>query len=117
MIDTTRLNPARPLAAAKKAGWWPPIWPRLWRAPERRFISAHQIVGRLVLESVRARQEAADWTAEQLAAFAPSSPPTWRGCLQPAEGMKTRELPGGTGPAAVASALDEAEARLEQWKR
>ena len=32
--------------------------------------------------------------------------------LEPAEGMKTRELPGGAGPAAVAKALDEAEARL-----
>ncbi len=31
--------------------------------------------------------------------------------------MKTRELPGGTGPAAVAQALDEAEARLREWKQ
>jgi len=37
--------------------------------------------------------------------------------LDPLEGMKTRELPGGTGPATVARALSEAEARLQQWKR
>jgi hypothetical protein len=31
--------------------------------------------------------------------------------------MKSREIPGGTGPAAVAQALEEAERRIEQWKR
>jgi hypothetical protein len=36
--------------------------------------------------------------------------------LNPAEGMKTRELPGGTGPAAVSQALDQAEARLRDWQ-
>jgi hypothetical protein len=30
--------------------------------------------------------------------------------------MKTRELPGGAGPGAVARALDDAEARLRHWK-
>jgi hypothetical protein len=37
--------------------------------------------------------------------------------LEPAEGMKTREIPGGAGPGAVAHALDEAEARLRSWRR
>ena len=32
--------------------------------------------------------------------------------LRPSEGMKTREIPGGTGPDSVARALDEAQARL-----
>jgi argininosuccinate lyase len=32
--------------------------------------------------------------------------------LRPEAGMKSRELPGGTGPETVARALDEAEARL-----
>jgi len=36
--------------------------------------------------------------------------------LKPTEGMKTREIAGGTGPAMVAEALDEAEARLHQWQ-
>ena len=31
--------------------------------------------------------------------------------------MKTREIPGGTGPAAVARALDDAEARLGAMER
>ena len=32
--------------------------------------------------------------------------------LTPMEGMKSRELPGGTGPNAVAQAMAEAEQRL-----
>ena len=36
--------------------------------------------------------------------------------LDPAEGMKSREMPGGTGPEAVAQALAEARARLAQMR-
>jgi hypothetical protein len=34
--------------------------------------------------------------------------------LNPSEGMKTREIRGGTGPVHVAKALVEARARLDQ---
>jgi hypothetical protein len=37
--------------------------------------------------------------------------------LRPAEGMKTREIRGGTGPKAVAAALNDAEARLAAFKK
>ena len=80
------------------------------------FHQAHQIVGKLVLESVQQGKKPLDWTAEQLAAFAPEFTADMARLLQPAEGMKTRELPGGTGPAAVAKALEDAEARLRSWK-
>ena len=36
--------------------------------------------------------------------------------MNPAAGMKTREIKGGTGPAAVAAALDEAAQRLLSWR-
>jgi hypothetical protein len=36
--------------------------------------------------------------------------------MNPSEGMKTREVLGGTGPAAVAKALDDAGARLKQLR-
>jgi argininosuccinate lyase len=65
-----------------------------------------------VLESVRTHKKPADWTAEQLAAFAPEFTPETARLLNPLEGMKTRELPGGTGPAAVARALVDARTRL-----
>jgi argininosuccinate lyase len=76
------------------------------------FHRAHQIVGELVLESMRRGKKPSDWTGEALAAFAPEFKPEIARLLTPAEGMKTRELPGGTGPAAVARALNEADERV-----
>jgi argininosuccinate lyase len=80
------------------------------------FHRAHQLVGKLVLESVRAGQKPADWTPEALAAFAPEFTPEIARLLDPREGMKTREVPGGTGPKAVESALNEATSRLARLR-
>jgi argininosuccinate lyase len=44
--------------------------------------------------------------------FAPEFTAEMAKLLQPAEGMKTREIRGGTGPAAVAAALKDAQTRL-----
>jgi argininosuccinate lyase len=76
------------------------------------FHRAHQLVGRLVLESIRTGKKPSDWDGESLAAFAPEFTPDMAALLNPAEGMKSRELPGGTGPRAVQAALDEAERRI-----
>ncbi|HXJ38077.1 MAG TPA: hypothetical protein VNH18_02295, partial [Bryobacteraceae bacterium] len=78
------------------------------------FHTAHQIVGRLVLDSVRSGKKPGDWNAESLAAFAPEFTPDIARLLNPREGMKTREIKGGTGPATVAAALAEARLRLTQ---
>ncbi len=76
------------------------------------FHQAHQIVGRLVLESVRAGKKPADWNAASLAQFAPEFTPEIALLLDPREGMKTREIAGGTGPDTVAAALITARVRL-----
>jgi argininosuccinate lyase len=76
------------------------------------FHTAHQIVGRLVLESVRSGKNPGDWDAESLARFAPEFTPDVARLLDPREGMKTREIAGGTGPRTVAAALAEARRRL-----
>ena len=76
------------------------------------FHTAHQIVGRLVLESVKQGKKPADWTPSDLAAFAPEFTPAMARLMNPSEGMKTREIAGGTGPQAVAAALAEARHRL-----
>ena len=63
------------------------------------FHQAHQIVGRLVLESVRAGKKPADWNAEDTGTRSRrNSRPMMARLLDPREGMKTREIPGGTGP-------------------
>ena len=116
VVDTTRLRPESP-AAAVQTSW--AVATDLADALARSgvpFHQAHQIVGRLVLESTRASKKPADWTPEMLAAFDPAFTPEMARYLDPAEGIKTRELPGGTGPEAVARALDEAEARLAALK-
>jgi argininosuccinate lyase len=76
------------------------------------FHKAHEIVGRLVLESMKASKRPSDWSSEALAEFAPELTPEMVRLLAPGEGMKSRELPGGTGPAAVAEALVRATERL-----
>jgi argininosuccinate lyase len=76
------------------------------------FHQAHQIVGRLVLESVRSGKKPGDWTAASLARFAPEFTPDIARLLDPREGMKTREITGGTGPETVAAALLAARSRL-----
>jgi len=78
------------------------------------FHQAHQIVGRLVLESVRQAKRPGDWTPQALAAFAPEFTPGMARLLRPSEGMKTREVRGGTGPEHVARALTEARERLSR---
>jgi argininosuccinate lyase len=76
------------------------------------FHQAHQLVGRLVLESTRNHKKPADWNAETLAAFAPEFTPDIAALLDPREGMKSREVIGGTGPNSVAAALKTARERL-----
>jgi argininosuccinate lyase len=78
------------------------------------FHQAHQIVGRFVLESVRCGRKPADWTPDEMRAFAPEFSPDMARLLEPKEGMRSREAPGGTGPKAVAAALVEARRRLSE---
>ncbi len=117
VIESTRLDAGKPAQAAEES--WA-VATDLAEALARAgtpFHRAHQLVGKLVLESVKQGKKPADWTPADLAAFAPEFTSDIARLLLPTEGMKTREIPGGTGPAAVALALAEAEARLKQWTR
>jgi argininosuccinate lyase len=116
VIASTRLHPAKPAEAARDS--WvvaTDLAEALARAGTP-FHRAHQIVGKLVLESIQQGKQPLDWTADQLTAFAPEFTADMARLLQPTEGMKTRELPGGAGPAAVTKALEDAEARLHNWR-
>jgi argininosuccinate lyase len=76
------------------------------------FHQAHQLVGALVLESIRQGKKPADWTPAGLAAFSAQFTPDFARLLSPREGMKSREIAGGTGPESVAAALRRARERL-----
>jgi argininosuccinate lyase len=112
VAESVVLDEARPAAAAEES--WviaTDLAEELARAGIA-FHRAHQIVGKLVLESVRSGKKPQDWTGEELAAFAPEFTPSMARLLKPVEGMKTRSLEGGTAPDAVNRALGEAESRL-----
>ena len=116
IVDSATLNPALPAAAADES--WvvaTDLAEALARAGTP-FHQAHQIVGRLVLESVRQGKKPTDWNREELTEFAPEFTPEMADLLKPSAGMKTREIPGGTGPRTVATALEEAEKRLKRLR-
>jgi argininosuccinate lyase len=114
VIESAKLKPAKPAAAAEES--WvvaTDLAEALARAGTA-FHQAHQIVGRLVLESVRTGKKPADWTPEALVSFAPEFTPAMATLLKPSAGMKSREIRGGTGPNTVSEALATARVRLAQ---
>ena len=116
VVATARLKPERPAQAAEES--WV-VATDLAEALARSgtpFHQAHQIAGRLVLESVRTGKKPLEWNAETLKAFAPEFTAECAAVLNPSQGMKTREIAGGTGPQHVAKALDEARIRLAKLR-
>ncbi len=116
VADSVKLHPAKPAAAAEESWVVATDLAEALARGGHAVPSAHQIVGRLVLESVRKGKRPADWSAAALAEFAPEFTPEMARLLDPREGMKTREIAGGTGPRAVASALAEAARHLEEMR-
>ncbi|HWB83877.1 MAG TPA: argininosuccinate lyase [Bryobacteraceae bacterium] len=114
VIESVKLHPARPASAAEES--WvvaTDLAEALARAGTP-FHQAHQIVGRFVLESVRAGKKPSDWTPQEMQRFAPEFTGDLASLLDPRQGMRSREIPGGTGPQAVARALAAARHRLTQ---
>ena len=114
VIESTRLNPARPAAAAAES--WvvaTDLAEALARAGTP-FHQAHQIVGRFVLDSMRTGKKPSDWTAEEMRRFAPEFTGEFAELLNAEKGIGTREIPGGTGPQSVAQALERAKQVLGQ---
>lgn len=115
VVKTTKLNSAIPLAAAE-ASWV--VATDIAEELARRgtpFHQAHQLAGKLVLHSINIGKKPSEWTVEELARFAPEFGGDFVRLMNPVEGMKTREVPGGTGPNAVAKALITARERLNHW--
>jgi argininosuccinate lyase len=113
VAESVSLQPAKPAAAAEES--WvvaTDLAEELARSGTA-FHRAHQIVGQLVLDSVKTGKKPSQWNGVELAAFAPEFQPEMARLLNPVEGMKSRELEGGTAPRAVARALAEATARLK----
>jgi argininosuccinate lyase len=115
VVDSAKLHVEKPAAAAEESWVVATDLAEALARSGTAFHQAHQIVGRLVLDSVRSGKKPADWTAEALVKFDPAFKPEMIALMKPSEGMKTREIRGGTGPAAVKAALETARARLSAF--
>ncbi|MBI2817211.1 MAG: argininosuccinate lyase [Acidobacteria bacterium] len=72
------------------------------------FHEAHQIVGKLVLESLRAGRQPQDCTLNDLKHYSPLFDKNALPLLTPEAGVARRTVKGGTSPASVREALKEA---------
>jgi argininosuccinate lyase len=114
VVESVRLEESKPAAAAEESWVVATDLAEALARSGTAFHQAHQIVGRLVLDSVRSGKKPSDWTADALVKFDPAFKPEMIALMKPTEGMKSREIRGGTGPNAVAEALGMAKVRLGQ---
>ena len=113
-VDTARTRPEAMERAANE-GWVSAA--ALAEVLSRSGVSfhrAHQIVGGIVLASVKQGKKPADWTLAELREFAPELDQRARAALVPREALENHSLPGGTASASVRDALGAARQRLEQ---
>jgi argininosuccinate lyase len=80
------------------------------------FRRAHETVGRIVRAGLAHDRAPGQWTLEQLREFSPAFDEDVLEWLKGAAGVARREVPGGTGPRAVAAALKDARRRLSAWQ-
>jgi argininosuccinate lyase len=113
VAQSVTLHPAKPASAAEDSWVVATDLAEELARHGTAFHRAHQIVGQLVLESVKNGKKPSQWSGAELARFAPEFTPEMARLLNPVEGMKSRDLEGGTAPAAVARALTEAAGRLK----
>ncbi|HUQ95927.1 MAG TPA: argininosuccinate lyase [Bryobacteraceae bacterium] len=116
VVDTVELKPHLSLSDAERS--WA-VATDLADALARDgvpFHQAHQLVGELVRESIKTDSAPSQWSAERLVAFKPKFTAEMVRLLDPAEGLKTREIPGGTGPKTVKAALRAAKTRLRAMR-
>jgi len=81
------------------------------------FHQAHEIVGRLVLENLRAGRQPKDCSLEDLRKYSPLFERTALKLLTPEAGVARRAVAGGTAPSSVRRALREARAWLRSVSR
>jgi argininosuccinate lyase len=116
VVRSARLNCERAEAAAE-ASWT--CATELAEALARKgvpFHRAHQIVGALVLESVKQGRQPSDWKPAELSAFAPEFDADMAKLLAVRRAVENHAVPGGTAPAMVRQALGEAQRRLKELR-
>ncbi|OFV92914.1 MAG: argininosuccinate lyase [Acidobacteria bacterium RIFCSPLOWO2_02_FULL_61_28] len=112
VVETTTLHPEE-MAKAASVGWLCATDLAEFLAEKGvPFHQGHEIVGRLVRESLRAGKQPQDCTLEDLQRYSPVFDRKCLPLLSPETGIARRAVPGGTAPRAVRQALQEARAWL-----
>jgi len=108
VVASTTVRPDR-MARAASVGWLCATELAEFLAQQGTpFHQAHEIVGRLVRDSLQAGREPADCTLADLGRYSPQFDRRSLRLLAPDAGVARRSVPGGTAPAAVRRALREA---------
>lgn len=115
-VDTTKVKAAAMERAADESWTCATALAEFLARNGVAFHRAHQIVGALVLQSVREGRKPSDWTLEQLREIAPEFNAQAAELLSARRSLENHALPGGTAPSAVAQALAAAEVRLEAMR-
>ena len=115
-VETAKVNAARMEAAAEES--WT-CATELAEALSRQgvpFHRAHQIVGSLVLQSVRDGKKPRQWTASDLKTVAPEFDEESARLLAVRRAVENHTPPGGTAPETVKQALQQAGKRLAEMR-
>ncbi len=113
-VDTARIRP-QAMEQAAEEGWVSAT--ALAEILARKGVSfhrAHQIVGGIVLESVKRHKRPGDWTLEELQRFAPELDTQAMEALSPRNALENHCIPGGTAAARVREAMSAARRRMTQ---
>ena len=76
----------------RRAGWWPPIWPKRWRAPARRSTRRTRLSGASCWKACAAARSRPIGRPRRCAQFAPEFTADMAALLDPRKGMKSREI-------------------------
>jgi argininosuccinate lyase len=116
-VETTKVRAAAMSAAAEQSWVCAAALAEELARKGVPFHRAHQLVGGLVLQSVRADKRPQDWTEADLRRIAPEFDAEAVKLLSARRALDNHAVPGGTAPEAVRQALREAEQRLQaMWQ-
>ncbi len=117
VIETTKTNAAAMESAADEGWSCATALAELLARKGVPFHRAHQIVGGLVLESVRTGKRPQDWTESELRQVASEFDGEAVQLLSARRTLENHVAPGGTAPGTVAESLRQAEKRLSEMRK
>ncbi len=116
-VDTARIRPEAMERAAEEGWVSAAALAEMLSRSGVSFHRAHQIVGGIVLASVKQGKKPAEWTLDELREFAPELDERARAALVPRNALENHRLPGGTASDSVRDAIAAAKSRLERLEQ